>query len=66
VRQWLRLDEKKSSRIQLSKEFDGYNKDNWPEMIKWLVSNMTQLQKSFKQPLHSASLRLKEQIKAII
>ena len=49
--EWLRLDNKKSSRIQFSYPVDGYNKDNWPEMINWLVKNMIKLEQAFSQPL---------------
>ena len=57
--EWLLLEGKKSSRIQLSKSFEGHNRDNWPEMIEWLVSNMTLFEKALKQPLSEAASRLK-------
>ncbi len=49
--EWLRLDDKKSSRIQLSHSVDGYNKANWPSMMKWLVDNMILLEAALKAPL---------------
>ena len=59
--EWLLLEGKKSSRIQLSRPFDGNNRDNWPEMIEWLVSNMTLLEKALRQPLAKAHTQLKSQ-----
>jgi hypothetical protein len=52
--EWLRLDDKKSSRIQFSQPFDGFNTDNWPAMIMWLVDHMTRFEKTMKQPLADA------------
>ena len=60
--EWLPLEGKKSSRIQLSRPFEGNNRDNWPEMIKWLVSNMSSLEKALKQPLKKAASKLKSQV----
>jgi hypothetical protein len=57
--EWLRLDDKKSSRIQLSNPFEGHNKDNWPEMIAWLVAQMIKLEKAFKKPIKDAAQALK-------
>lgn len=51
--EWLRLDNKKSSRIQLSYSVDGFNKDNWPVMIEWLVDSMISLENAFHKPLQS-------------
>ncbi|MFT5307265.1 MAG: hypothetical protein ACJAYO_002067 [Thalassolituus oleivorans] len=52
--EWLRLDDKKSSRIQFSQPFDGFNTENWPAMITWLVDHMTRFEKAMKQPLADA------------
>ena len=60
--EWLLLEGKKSSRIQLSRPFEGYNRDNWPEMIRWLVSNMSSLEKALKQPLEKAASKLRSQV----
>lgn len=57
--EWLRLDDKKASRIQFRKEFDGYNNENWPEIIKWLVAEMIKFEKALKQPLNDANRALK-------
>jgi hypothetical protein len=64
--EWLRLDDKKASRIQFRKEFDGYNNESWPEIIKWLVAEMIKFEKALKQPLQNANQKLKEQVKDIV
>jgi len=51
VLEWLPLPEKKSCRIQLSKPVDGYNRDNWPDMIRWMVLHMTRLEQALREPL---------------
>jgi len=51
VLEWLPLPEKKSCRIQYSKPVDGYNRDNWPDMIQWLVTHMIRLEQAMREPL---------------
>lgn len=41
---WKRLDEKKSSRVEYRKSFDGYDRENWPSMIEWLVVHIQKLE----------------------
>ncbi len=41
---WKRLDEKKSSRVEFRKSFDGYDRANWPAMIEWLVIHIQKLE----------------------
>lgn len=57
--EWLRLDDKKQSRIQFSRKVDGFNKEAWPEYIGWHLEYMTRLEKSFKEPLLQAAEALK-------
>ncbi len=56
---WLRLDEKKASRIQFAKPVDGYDRENWPAMITWMVEHMTRIEQAFKEPLAEVNVRLK-------
>lgn len=49
--EWMRLDDKKACRIQFSVEADGFNKDSWPEWIKWHLDNMSKLEQAFKKPI---------------
>lgn len=64
--EWSRLDEKKASRIQFKKDFDGYNRDNWSEIIEWLVNNMIKLEQSLKQPLQIVNQALKDRKKEVV
>ena len=57
---WDRLENRKSCYIRYAALFDGYNRDNWPEMIKWLVDHIVRLEKAFKDPLLSANNKLKQ------
>lgn len=48
---WRRMEDKKSSLIEFSKEFDGRNRAHWPSMIAWLVEHMQRLEKAFEPQL---------------
>ncbi|ELV7515511.1 DUF4268 domain-containing protein [Photobacterium damselae] len=56
---WQRLDGKKACRIKVSKEFDGYNRECWPEIIEWLIQNMTKFELAFKSALLEVNRQLK-------
>ena len=56
---WRRLDEKKVSRVQFSKEFQGYERDSWPEIIDWMIEHMIKLEKATKQYLSQANSQIK-------
>lgn len=60
--EWLRLDDKKQSRVQYAVKLDGYNRDEWRAAISWHVEQMTKLEQALKTPLQQAaqSLRLKD------
>lgn len=57
--EWQRLDNKKTSRIQFKKSFDGYNRENWREITQWLILNMEKLENSIKPHIKSANVALK-------
>ena len=57
----MRLNEKKSSRIQFSCKADGFNRDSWQEFIAWHLEHMSRLEKALKKPLLQASQALKKQ-----
>ena len=59
--EWMRLDGKKSSRIQYSCPADGFNKDTWQQSIAWHLEHMTKLENALKQPLQNAAESLKKQ-----
>ena len=58
---WLRLNDKKSSRIQFSCAAEGFNKDTWGESISWHLEYMSRLERSLKAPLQKATEALKKQ-----
>lgn len=49
--EWQPLPNRKACRIQYSRAVDGYNKDNWADMINWLVEHMTRLEAALSAPL---------------
>ncbi|WP_025795548.1 DUF4268 domain-containing protein [Vibrio parahaemolyticus] len=58
--EWLRLDDKKASRIQYKKNFEGYDRENWPEIIEWMVKHMAMLEGAFKQALIAINRELRQ------
>ncbi len=61
VLEWMRLDEKKSCRIQYSCAADGFNKDTWKESVAWHLEHMRRLEQALKKPLQKAAEALKQQ-----
>lgn len=59
--EWLRLDDKKSSRIQYTCKADGFDKERWAEWIDWHLTQMPKLESALKAPLQQASEALKKQ-----
>lgn len=60
---WRRMDDKKQSRIVFAKDFDGYDKESWPEMIAWLSEHIRALEVAFREPLNriGRSIRLQDE-----
>ena len=58
--EWLRMDDKKTSRIQFSCEADGFNKETWPQSIAWHLEYMSRLEQALKAPLQKAGDALKQ------
>lgn len=58
---WLPLPGRKACRIQFAKPVDGYNKDHWPEMIKWLVEHMTRLDHA----LHTLLEKIRPELRSL-
>ena len=56
---WKRLDDRKSSRIECLKPFDGYDRENWPDMIQWLGDHIERLETSFRDPLQRLNKTMK-------
>ena len=58
--EWLRLDDKKQSRIQFSCKADGFNKDNWQDHVVWHLEHMGRLERVLKEPLKKVGEELKQ------
>ena len=56
---WHLLENKKSCRIDYELEVEGTNRDNWPEIIAWMVEKMIALQKALAEPLRQLKAELK-------
>ena len=59
--QWHRLDDKKASRICYAHPFDGFNDENWPDMIEWLHEHFVKLEEAFTEPLALLNQQLRSQ-----
>lgn len=59
--EWVRLDEKKSCRIQFSYPIAGFDKECWAECIAWHLEYMSRLEQALKIPLQQAAEALKQQ-----
>ena len=42
------MDDKKASYVLIRHQFDGYNRECWPEMIEWLVNHVPKMEATFK------------------
>ena len=60
--EWLRMDDKKASRIVFSSPFDGFNESIWPEMVAWLCDHIVRLEAAFSEPLARLNRELKSGI----
>ena len=58
---WQRLDDKKASRISHSHPFDGFDDENWPDMIEWLCQHFVKLEEAFSEPLARLNQQLRSQ-----
>lgn len=57
--EWIRNNERKSSKIQLAQSFDCYNRDKWPEIIDWLGKHIRLFESAFSEPLNQLNPELK-------
>lgn len=57
---WDRLEDRVSCYVRYAKAVEGDNKENWPEMIDWLVEHVSKLEAAFKKPLAEAYSAMKK------
>lgn len=58
---WLALPERKACRIQYAQSVEGFDQENWPWMIDWLVKHMTCLEQAMRDSLKQAGKAVKKQ-----
>tara|TARA_R110002096_G_scaffold206192_4_gene392319 strand:+ start:8610 stop:9782 length:1173 start_codon:yes stop_codon:yes gene_type:complete len=56
---WQLLPGKKACRICFTKPFDGYDEQNWEDMINWFKNYVPKLEASFKGPIIEVGQHLK-------
>ena len=57
--EWLRLDNKKASRLQFGRPCEGYNREGWPEYVAWHVEHMQKWERALRAPLAELNQGLK-------
>lgn len=62
---WLSLSGKKACRIAYRLDIEGYNTDNWPQIITWMIAEMTALEKAFEHPLKQVAAELRQHTDAL-
>src|SRR5699024_3111767 len=58
--EWMRLDDKKASRINFRLAVDGYDQAQWSSYIQWHLEHMTRLEQAFKQFIREAGEALRD------
>ncbi|MDO6588061.1 DUF4268 domain-containing protein [Salipiger sp. 1_MG-2023] len=57
--EWRRLDDKKVSMIACKRSTQSQSKENWPEMIAWLVDHYRKMDETFSEPVWGLAARMK-------
>ena len=57
--EWRRLDDNKVSMIVHRRTVQGYDRDNWPDMIEWLCWNYQRMDETFTDALGKAAAEMK-------
>ena len=57
--EWMRLSDKKSSRIQFSTPCEGYDRERWPEYVAWHVEHIQKWEKALSGPIAELNQSLK-------
>jgi len=57
--EWRRMDDKKVSMVVSKTPVQGYSKENWDEMIAWLVKHYQKMDKAFSEPVRALASRMK-------
>jgi len=57
---WDRLDDRISSYVRYGLAVDGDNREDWPEIIAWLITHIIKMEAAFKKPLAEAAQAFKK------
>ena len=57
--EWRRIDDKKVSMVVCKTSVQGYSKENWDEMITWLIDHYRKMDNAFSEPLRALAGRMK-------
>jgi hypothetical protein len=57
--EWRRLDDKKISMVVCRRPVQGYSRENWPDMIAWLVDHDRKMDATLSGPLRTLVTHLK-------
>jgi len=56
---WQSLPEKKACRISFEMAVDGYDQQNWEQLISWFIQYVPRFEAAFKEPLAEVNKQLK-------
>lgn len=56
---WRRMDDRKVSMMVCKTPVQGYSKENWPDMIAWLVDHYKKMDEVFSEPVRQLASRMK-------
>ncbi|MZR14331.1 DUF4268 domain-containing protein [Maritimibacter sp. DP07] len=51
--EWRRIDDKKVSMVVCKTSVQGYSKENWDEMITWLIDHYRKMDNAFSEPVRA-------------
>jgi hypothetical protein len=56
--EWRRINDKKVSMMVCKTPVQGYSKEHWPEMIKWLIEHYQKMDAAFSEPVRSLAMKI--------
>lgn len=56
--EWRRIDDKKVSMMVCKMPVQGYSKENWPEMISWLIEHYRKMDAAFSEPVRVLAAKI--------
>lgn len=57
--EWRRLDNKKVSMVVCKTATQGHSKENWPDLIAWLVDHYRKMDEAFSEPVRALVANMK-------